>query len=331
MRCVALAEEFAGRGFRVVFSADAETVPFALEQLRSRGFAWVDPPLETPESHLAQLRELEADVVVIDSYHLPASIYPAIRAAHTTLALVDGDPEGRAADVYVDQNIGAEHDTWSLPAGAVRLAGLDYALMRDDLLRARSTTPGDRAESEPLRVFAFFGGTDVFAAAPDVTGALVATQLPFALRVVGATEAIRARLAAARPGPGQTIEVIEPTHSLARHVVDADIVISAAGTSSWELLCLGAACAMVCVAENQRVSYDRVTSLGAVAGLGRLEGLRADPKDALRVLRRLLDERTERQRLRTAAGSLVDGRGRARVTDVALREWRVRSDRPRLV
>ena len=38
MRCVALAEEFAARGFEVVFSAEVDSVPFALDQLGRRGF-----------------------------------------------------------------------------------------------------------------------------------------------------------------------------------------------------------------------------------------------------------------------------------------------------
>ena len=43
MRCVALAEEYAARGFEVVFSAEVDSVPFALDQVGSRGFRWVEP------------------------------------------------------------------------------------------------------------------------------------------------------------------------------------------------------------------------------------------------------------------------------------------------
>jgi len=322
MRCVALAEEFAARGFRVVFCADAGEVPFALEQLRSRGFAWVPTPVPTPEAHLAQLHDLGADVVVIDSYRLPERVYAGIRAAYTLLAMVDGDPARCDGDVFLDQNIGAEHDVWPLPARTVRLAGLDYALMRDELLRARPATSGARVESDPPRLFAFFGGTDPFAAAPEVTRALVATGRPMTLRVVGATESIRAELADLEPAPNQVVEVLGPTSSLAAEVVASDLVISAAGTSSWELLCLSAACAFVCVAENQQVSYDRVTERGVVVGLGRLGQLRADPRHAVRTLQRLLDDPGERDRLRNEAGRLVDGQGRTRVSEVVLRKWR---------
>ena len=84
----------------------------------------------------------------------------------------------------------------------------------------------------------------------------------------------------------------------------ADLVVSAAGTSSWELLCLGAACAFVCVADNQETSYERVVAAGAVAGVGRLGELRADPSGGIEVLAALLGDEAERVSLR-AAGQLA--------------------------
>ena len=317
MRCVALSEEFASRGFEVVFSADVESVPFAQDQLRARGFRWVAPP-DSASGLVDQAGG--ADAVVIDSYALPREAYTDVRRVRPTLAIVDGDPAGTDGHVMVDQNIGAEGDKWPLPEGTVRLAGLDYALMRDEILSARSGThapPGS-----PVPVFAFFGGTDAFGAAPVLTRAMVATGLPFDLRVVGATEALLDELHLTMAGPDQRITAIEPTSELASEVNSADVVVSAAGTSSWELLCLGAACAFVCVADNQVVSYDRVTALGAVAGLGRLERLRADSTEAVRVLGQLLSDGSEQDRLRAAGRSLVDGRGRERVADALIRHLR---------
>ena len=106
-----------------------------------------------------------ADAVVIDSYVLPRDAYSAVRRVRPTLAIVDGDPSGKDGHVLVDQNIGAEDDDWPLPEGAVRLAGLDYALMRDEI-RARPDRPPTTRPTGAVRVFAFFGGTDAFGAAP---------------------------------------------------------------------------------------------------------------------------------------------------------------------
>ncbi len=310
MRCVALSEEFASRGFEVVFSADVDTLSFAQDQLRSRGFTWVEPP-RTVAGFVEQASD--ADVVAIDSYSLPLEFYSAVRRVRPTLAIVDGDPAGRDGQVILDQNIGAEDDEWPLPEGSLRLAGLDYALMRDEIRQARSL--GHPAPGAAVRVFAFFGGTDAFGAAPVLARSLVATGIPFDLRVVGATEELLDALVGIGTAPDQRITAISPTSELASEVTSADVVVSAAGTSSWELLCLGAACAFVCVADNQETSYERVVALGAVAGVGHLSRLRADPAEGVRVLATLLGDPSERDRLRAVASSLVDGRGRERVVD----------------
>lgn len=291
MRCIALAEEFAARGYDVAFVADAPSVPFAAQQLAARGFRVLPPPA-SPEGYDALLGDLAPDTVVVDSYVLPAAVYAAASARATTVALVDGDPAGRPAHLYVDQNIGAEDDRWDLPEGAVRLAGLSYALQRDEILALRDTPRAP--ESDPLRVLAFFGGTDAFGAGPVVAAALERTGIPIDLTLI-------------RPE--------RPTNRLARDVVEADVVISAAGTSSWELLCLGAACALVAVADNQKPSYARIAATGAIRPLGHLDDLRADPRCAVDELRLLLTDAALRQQLREAGRQLVDGRGRERVVD----------------
>ena len=144
MRCVALAEEFAARGYEVVFSADGRGRPV-------RPGAGTPPrvPLGRPAGlggRRWSSRPGRADAVVIDSYVLPRDAYSAVRRVRPTLAIVDGDPAGKDGHVLVDQNIGAEDDDWPLPDGTVRLAGLDYALMRDEIRHARTAPPrpGDR-------------------------------------------------------------------------------------------------------------------------------------------------------------------------------------------
>ncbi len=311
MRCLALAEEFVLRGQQVVFVADAASVPFAAAQLEDHGFRAVPPPAGPP-GYAALLEDLGPDLVVIDSYLLPLEVYDAVAARWPTVALVDGDPEGRRAHLYVDQNIGAEADTWPLPEGATRLAGLACALQRDEVLALRPDQPKQQ-DHEPLRVFAFFGGTDAFGAGPVLAERLVATGEPFDLTVVAPTT-----WEPPTGGEGQRITLIGPTDRLAAHVVAADVVISAAGSSSWELLCLRAACGLVCVADNQVTSYHRVVATGTVQGIGVLGEIRADGTAAVEQLRQLLADADLRARLRAAAGAAVDGQGRRRVADAAL-------------
>lgn len=318
MRCLALAEELRDRGTEVVFVADSHTVPWAHEQIVSRGFA-VEPAVWSPDEHVALFDRLDAGAVVFDSYDLDTAVYAEVRrTGMPTLAVVDGELRGAEADLYVDQNLGSEFDTPVLPAGATRLAGLDYVLLRDDVLALRPDRPPAPRPVATPRVLAVFGGTDAFGAGPHVMTALAATGLPFAATVIAPRPELVDAIRAVPLGPDQTIEPIGPTTRLAAEAVASDLVLSASGTSTWELLCLGAAAGLVCVVENQVIGYERTVATGAAAGVGVLSELAVDPAPAVAVLARLLTDHAERARLAAAGWRLVDGRGRARVADALL-------------
>lgn len=312
MRCLALAEELQRRGVAVEFVCDADTVPWAAAQIAARGIA-VRRAVWSPAEHVEVLSRYDA--VVFDSYDLGAAVYSAVRSSGLpTVAIVDGDFRGAEADVLVDQNLAAELDRPVLPEGSVRLAGLEYVMIRDEIRALRPSEPPAPRQVAVPKVFAFFGGTDAFGAGPAVTRALVATGVPFEATVVAPTPELAAQIAAA----SSLVQVIGPTDQLAKAVREADVTISASGTSTWELLCLGATAGLVCVVDNQVMGYERAIATGTAAGVGVLSELRADPTAAAAVLKRLLTDSAERTRLAAAGWRLVDGQGRDRVADALL-------------
>ncbi|MEU4390467.1 spore coat protein [Kribbella sp. NPDC023855] len=319
MRCLAFAEELRARGVDVVFVCDSPTVPWVDAQITERGIP-VEPAVWTPGEHVEMLGRLKLDAVVFDSYDLPGEVFSAVRRTGVpTLAIVDGELRGADADVLVDQNLRAEFDQPVLPEGAVRLAGLDYVLLRDEVLAWRPVEPPVLRPSGTPKVFAFFGGTDAYGAGPYVVQALAASGAPFDATVVAPGDELAKAIAAVALGQDQRVQVIGPTSQLAQAVVESDLVISASGTSTWELLCLGATAGLVCVVDNQELGYERAVATGAAAGVGTLAELKADPTAAAAVLRTLLTDAQERAQLAQAGWKLVDGRGRVRVADTLLR------------
>jgi spore coat polysaccharide biosynthesis predicted glycosyltransferase SpsG len=316
MRCLALAEELVERGARVVMVADLDRVPWAAEQVRRRGIETVSPGSEDVRDVLARL---EPASVVVDSYLLPASTYADLRDRWPLLALTDGDPRGRVADLYLDQNLGAETSVWDLPEGSRHLGGLAYAQQRRDIVRQRPGAPkGASDEHTPLRVLAFFGGTDAFGVSPRVVRLVARTGIAVELTVVAANAGLAEEIAGIVPAPGQAVHVIGPTDNLAELVAGADVVLSAAGTSAWELFCLGAAVGFVCVADNQQDAYVRMDRDGLAVAIATLAELDGDPEGAVARMRRLLGDVRLRERLRAAGWAMVDGRGPARVADALL-------------
>jgi spore coat polysaccharide biosynthesis predicted glycosyltransferase SpsG len=315
MRSLALAEELAARGIEPLFAADVESVPWAAEQLARRGFAVHAPP-DGPQAHVDWFVGHAADAVVYDSYLLPRQVYRAVRTVGlTTMAIIDGPRRGAEADLYLDQTMGSERDSIPLPDGSTRLAGLSYALLRDEVRARRpGSSPVARAVSEP-HVLAVFGGTDAHGAGPAAVRALAATGRPFRMTLIAARDELATQAAAVPLNPGQSLYVSGPTDRLAEVARSADLVVSAAGSSTWELLSLGSCAALVVVADNQEVGYRRLVDAGLAAGLGTLRELALLRRDTVVALTSLLSDHRERTALSRAAWRSVDGHGRERAAD----------------
>ncbi|PZG14477.1 PseG/SpsG family protein [Nonomuraea aridisoli] len=297
VRCVALAEELRSRGAEVVFLGEVRGSAWAGAQLSLRGLPLVPAPAE-PAGLAALARELRLDAVVLDSYELPERTGAVLRDhGFAVLAIVDGDPRGQQADLYLDQNLGAEHRPF--PFAGRRLAGARYVLLRDSVRSRRRV----RRDGEAPRVLCFFGGTDSAGVAPAWAEALRATGRPFHGTVVS-------------PEPfeaGGPITVIPPTDRLPELMAGADLVVTAAGSAVWELLHLGVPTALTWVADNQLIGYEELVGRGVAAGLG-------DAPDAgsVAVLAGLLADPAAREEHGRRGRGLVDGRGRERVADALL-------------
>jgi RimJ/RimL family protein N-acetyltransferase len=131
-----------------------------------------------------------------------------------------------------------------------------------------------------------------------------------------AADRVRAQVPAA--------EVLGPQDDLPALASTAGVVVSAAGTSVWELACVGAPTAIVAVTENQRTGYERAVAGGIVVGLGPLEAVRAADDGSVRALRDLIADSERRDAVTRAGRALVDGLGADRVLDA----WWARLGRP---
>ncbi|MEV4801825.1 hypothetical protein AB0K18_17580 [Nonomuraea sp. NPDC049421] len=310
VRCVALAEELVARGVEVIFLGEVRDSPWGQAQLDGRGLPLVPAPDE-PEKLAALARGLALDAVVLDSYELAPATGSVLRAAGLpVLAIVDGDPLGQEADLYLDQNLGAEDRPVTLPAtlpatlSGRRLAGSRYVLLRDSVrrrTRAPRTDGSPRADCPP-RVLCFFGGTDSAGVARRWADALNATGLPFLGTIVSPV-----------PFDAGPIAVIPPTDRLPELMAAADLVVTAAGSAVWELLHLGVPMALTWVAANQLIGYEELVRRRAAAGLGPAPG-----PEAVAVLAKLLADPAAREEHGRRGRGLVDGKGRERVADALL-------------
>jgi len=213
----------------------------------------------------------------------------------------DGIFGRRPAEMVVDPTFGAELAARPQDGSGWVLRGSLYTPVRRSVIDARQGNVDRRAlrqvGSVARSVLVVMGGTD-----------------PMGL---GGENAERAHAAAV--GSALSLTVLAPVDDLPALMSAHDLVVSAAGTSIWELCCLGVPTAVAWVVDNQREGYDRVVGAGAAIGLGgptlgSNEGAdEGADEGAIGLLKTALTSKRVLADLSAAGRRIVDGLGAWRV------------------
>ena len=315
VRSLAIAQEALARGHDVTISGRLEgDLLAALVEDAGPGLTVV-PPVDGAQ--LAELA-LDHDVEHVDHYDLAPTTLDVVGAAAQRRGVrrpvvsvtADGAFGAQPADVLIDPTVGAEGVAPAAPA-RWHLRGGRFAALRRAVTQA-SHVP---RQGGPVRVLVVMGGTDPLGCAPQVVGALDRCVVPVDVTVVSSPATAPALAAHAARWRHGAVHVIAPLADLPAAMAAADVVVTAAGTSMWELSAIGTAMAVVAVVDNQRVGYEQVVEAGAGVGLGGPADLEDVDTVAAR-LRPLLVDPQERRRRAEAAHRLVDGRGAWRIVSM---------------
>lgn len=305
VRSLALAEAAGARGWEVALLGDVDA-PLGRRLVAAAGVPVRPAPADLRRA-LAEDGDLaSADVLHVDHYDVAGDLRTA--GGPLVSSIEDGTFGRRPADVVVDSTLGAEDADRPGDGSGTVLLGVRYAPLRAAVRAARraaGTAPAHPGDD----VLVVMGGTDAFgvsAAAARLAARAGATRV----RVVAAGAAAD-RVRAEAPGA----EVLGPQDDLPALAASAGVVLSAAGTSVWELACVGVPTAILAVTENQRTGYERAVAAGIAVGLGGLDAVRAGDDGAVAALRGLVGDPDRRDAVRRAGRTLVDGLGADRVLD----------------
>lgn len=322
MRCLALAEELEPRGYRVTLVTKGEHPALDYATLAGVSRVEVLPQevgIEAELSRLASLvRTMGAEAIVLDGYAFDRAYQQRLRPLGPTLLCVDDLAAGPFdCDLVLNQNLGpGPGDYAGLITPETRLLlGPAYALLR----RAFRERAGRFQLREAARnILVTVGGADYQDVAVRVIRELATLSNITVDLVLG--PAYRHPDPLARCGVAIPIE-IRVYRSVTRMdllMEQADLAISAAGSTVWELACLGVPMLLISTKDGQgnnnqerlgRVMADR----GATVTLGMADDLGAGV--IARTASALLGDADRRRGLSRAAAALVDGWGASRVAD----------------
>jgi spore coat polysaccharide biosynthesis predicted glycosyltransferase SpsG len=315
MRQIALCEALRERGHLVTLCCP-DAGPDIAARLTSKK---ISPHfLEADATHGAALDFLHAtharepvDVVVLDDYRFDTPDERALRRAGMVVCSMSDLPTREyAAHMVVNPTPSRDEEPkYQLAAGASLLRGTKFACIRSEFARAPSRTS---SPAKP-RILASFGGAD-----PQGLTAMFCRQLscfpelPGEYRIILGPALSSARCAALQDAvhdPRQ--QFVCAPKSMADQIGWSDIVVSAAGSTVWEICSVGRAMMIATVTDNQEPI---AATLRAHQAAVVLQGQEHE-FDFIPPLKELLFSPPTVESLARAAHVLVDGRGADRVAE----------------
>ncbi len=319
MRCLALAQAWQDAGGRAVF-AMAEATPAIQARLGGQSCEIIGvthPAGSMADSHQlsAYAVERNADWVVVDGYQFGSEYQRRLKEAGARVLFLDdyGHCEHYFADLVLNQNAGFDESIYQHREAYTRLLlGPSYCLLR----REFSVWRNWKRELAPTcsHLLVLMGGSD-----PDNLSARVIQSLRLAETegigttiVVGGSSPHFSALEEEAARSGQKITVLRDAADMPGLMAAADVAVSAAGSTCWELCLLGLPALLIDVAANQTALARELDRQGCAIHVGNHQ---FTSETLASKLRQLVNSFELRMSLSQRARRLVDGAGASRVVD----------------
>lgn len=277
----------------------------------------VDWDVDAEETQVI-LKNFNVDWLIVDHYGLDYRWEIEVsRFVKKIMVIDDLADRSHLCNLLLDQTFGRVVDSYLelVPNNCEIICGSRYAILRSDFLRLRNLSLRKRNSPSLNKILITMGGADENNISLRVLKTLTKCNLPIDSQitvVLGPTSPWASSLIEqAKLMPWET-RVMIGVKNMAELMVESDVAIGAAGSTSWERCCLGLPSIIVILADNQRLISKVLLDAGASLGLDLHE---IEDKLPL-ILPMSLDKMIN---ISCAASLMVDGLGAQRVINKMLR------------
>lgn len=310
MRMIALAQAWTDLGGRVRFVGEVERHGALLDK---EGFEVVslESPSQQKDRQVLYSLVQDSSWLAIDGYQFDKAYQHDMRAAGFKTLVVDDvcDRGQYEADILLNYTPNAAESPYDINSDAELLLGSRFTLLRREFRKYPTHATSIPAKARNLLLT--MGGADpadATSAALTALSGLDADELHIKV-VLGPSYQHRNRLTSALGKVRFTTEVLSDVADMAPLMSWADLAVTAAGSTCWELCALGVPFICVRTADNQRGVCAETNARGAGICIGGPESM-----DTLATLAEaLLNDQAKRRGMATAGKQLVDGSGASRV------------------
>jgi UDP-2,4-diacetamido-2,4,6-trideoxy-beta-L-altropyranose hydrolase len=316
MRCIALAQAVQDTGGQAAFAVAESTsgiqARLAEECCEALVISGAAGSKDDSSQTIAFAREKRADWIVVDGYQFGGDYQRGLKAAGCKVLFLDdyGHADHYFADLVLNQNVQANEGMYAVREPYTRLLlGPDYCLLRREFASWR----GWKREIAPVghKVLVTMGGSD-----PENCTAMVIEALRPLLNiettvVVGGSnphfDSLR-RLISQCSGRTRLLRSVANMPEL---MAWADVAVSGAGSTCWEMCLLRLPMVLIDLADNQKPIAGALEGIDAAIHLGAAANVSAD--EVAKRIGSLLASPKDRAVLSERCGQLVDGRGTERM------------------
>ncbi len=267
-RCLALAEEMKFYGAESLFLMREEQA--GNDFIRRRDFQ-VTVLSESASAHeeLAAMQALKPDVVVFDLLQTPEGITQQLQQMGVIVVILDDlGQKTLRADLLVNGSLIQSNHVYAGEIGR-QLLGPRYAILGSDFDKKRNS----RAKTGPVKeILVTMGGADPRGFTPIVANSLVENGIGEHITVVQGPAFAKATVVENAHFRMKTqVRVQENVPDLSILMVAADLVVSAAGRTAYELAVTGTPCVLVPTAAHEVDVAEALVAVGAAQAVSSAE------------------------------------------------------------
>ena len=319
MRCLSLADALCAGGNACVFATAKDSIPVMIERRGYKalilGTCYDEMDSETGEL-LKILDDEKADVLIVDSYFVTKDYFDILKDKIKTVYFDDVYSFAYNVDCLINYNIYADEEKYKdiYLTGKVKeprfILGSKYAPLRKEFVREENFEI-----NEIKNIMVSVGGADPLHLALEFVRRFSAEDFLKDKKikmVLGRMEPDIEEIKKAA-GKEENIEILVDITNMREMILESDILISAAGSTQYEICACERPCICFSMADNQVEGGKKFEELGAFVYAGDARNNASFFDDVINALKKLILNEDIAREMGKKAGEITDGRGAGRI------------------
>ena len=319
MRCLSLADALCAGGHSCVFVTAKDSVVNMIERRGYKAFVlgtcYNDMESETGEL-LKILEKEKAEVLIVDSYFVTKKYFDVLKGRIKTVYFDDVYSFAYNVDCLINYNIYADEEKYKdiYLTGKVKepefILGSKYAPLRKEFVRE-----DDPEIKEIKNIMVSVGGADPLHLALEFVKRFSAEEFLKDKKikmVLGRMEPDIEEIKKTAEKE-ENIDILVDITNMKEIILKSDILISAAGSTQYEICACARPCICFSMADNQVEGGKKFEELGAFIYAGDARNNETFFDDVINALKKLILNEDIAREMGKKAGEITDGRGAGRI------------------